>query len=83
VLPVLDRHAKFVPPRIEVGDNRCDRPVPVLVEDVAAVTVREQVGIETRIDRPRLRVRPDADREIRRGVVGAFDDYSRPRSASE
>lgn len=83
VLPILDRHGELVSTRIEVGDNRCDRPISVLVEDVAAVAVREQLRIESRVGGPRLPVRPNADGEVRRGVVGALDDYSRPRSASE
>ena len=45
VLPVLDRHGELVSARIEVGDDRRDRPISVSVEDVAAVAVREQLGI--------------------------------------
>ena len=61
VAPVLDGHVERVPAGVEVGDDRVDRPVPVAVDDVAPVTVGEQVGVEARIVGPRPRVRPDAD----------------------
>jgi len=37
MLPVFNRHVKFVALGIEVGDNRIHLPVAVLVDDVAAV----------------------------------------------
>jgi hypothetical protein len=81
VLPVLDRHDKVVPPRVEVGHDSCDRPISVLINDVATVTELEQLRIEPHVRRPGQRVGSDADiRQIRRGVVS--HGYSRPRSAS-
>ncbi len=46
VLPVLDGHVQRVTSGVEVGDDRIDRPVAVAVDDVAAVAVGEQCGVE-------------------------------------
>ena len=49
VLPVLDRDVERVAARVEVGDDRLVAPVAVAVDDVAAVAVREQLGVEARV----------------------------------
>jgi hypothetical protein len=67
-----------MPAGIEVGDDRLDGPVPIAVDDVAAIAVAKQVDVEARINGPRQRVRPDADRlRARSALVGGQD---RPRS---
>ena len=40
-------------------DDGLNPPISVAVDDVAAITVGEQFGIEPRVIRPRLGVRPD------------------------
>src|SRR5215831_18833646 len=61
VPPVLDSHGKRLPARIEIGDDRLDRPVPVAIHDIATVAVGKQFGVKARIFRPRLRMRADPD----------------------
>src|SRR5690606_18495535 len=46
---VLDRHVQGVPAPVDVLDDRVPRPVAVGVDDVAAVSVREQFRVVSRI----------------------------------
>jgi hypothetical protein len=46
VAPVLDGDGEVVPPLVQVGDDRLEPPVPVPVDDVAAVAVLEQFRVE-------------------------------------
>ena len=46
---------------VEVFDDCVDRPVPVVVEHIAAVAFSQQLGVEVRSSRPGLGVRADAD----------------------
>ena len=59
VLPVLDGNVKWVTAGVEVGDDRLARPVPISIDHIATVTVRQEVGIEPGIVGPRFRVGPD------------------------
>jgi hypothetical protein len=61
VLTVLDGNVKSVASGIEVGNDRVVRPVAVLVDDVAAVAVAQQVLVETRIIGPGFRMGPNTD----------------------
>ncbi len=49
VLPVLDRHVEVVPPLVQVRDDRLLSPVAVPVNDIASVTVRQQVWVIVRV----------------------------------
>ena len=44
VLPVLDRDVERMPARVKVGDDRVVPPVPVVVGDVASVTLAQQIA---------------------------------------
>lgn len=70
VLPVLDGDMKRMPLRIEIRDDRVKSPVPVLIDDVAAVAVGQKFGVVTRIVRPGQWVWTNADNE--RLVGGRF-----------
>src|SRR3954452_23433750 len=61
VTPVLHGDVEVVPPGVEVGDDRVVAPVAVCVDDVAAVTVRQQLGVPVVTDgrRPLPRTDPD------------------------
>jgi len=61
VTPILDRDGEFVAPGVEIGDDRLDRPVSVLIDDVTAVALAQQIVVVARILRPRLRMRADSD----------------------
>ena len=72
VLPVLDRDVEAVAAAIEVGDDRVHRPVPVLVDDVAGVAVREQLPVVAGVVGPGFgsaRPRSDPVRERRLGSL--------------
>src|SRR5699024_191682 len=45
VRPVLDRDMERVTDGVQVGDDRLPAPVPVPIDDVAAVTARQEFGI--------------------------------------
>ncbi|MPM55126.1 hypothetical protein SDC9_101914 [bioreactor metagenome] len=90
VLPVLDGdlQARRGDPRaagIEIVDDGVHPPVAVAVDDVAAVAVGQQRGVEARVLGPRLWVGPDSDVRIGRvrcrfvghrstAVLGAITD---------
>jgi hypothetical protein len=59
---VLDPHMEGMTPGVEVGNDGLKTPVPVLVHDIATVTVCEKRGVETAVVWPGLRVRSDAMR---------------------
>ncbi len=61
VLPVLDGYVERVPPQIKVGDDRFSRPVAVPIDHIAAIALRQEVGIQARIVGPWLRIRPNPD----------------------
>lgn len=62
---VLDRDMESVTAGIEVVDDGLQAPVAIGVDHIAPVPVGEQLGIEPRVIRPRLRTGPDP-----RGVLG-------------
>src|SRR5690606_15236528 len=64
VAPVLDGDVERVPPGVEVGDDRLDPPVPVAVDDVAAVAPGQQLRVEPGVVRARVGVRPDTDGRV-------------------
>ena len=51
-----------MPTEVEVGDDRLHPPVPVAVDDVAGVALRQQLGVVARVLRPLPLPRPDPDR---------------------
>ena len=68
VLPVLDGNVERVTSRVEVSDDRVAPPVAIPVDDVARVTLGQQVGVVAGVVWPRLRVGPDADRSMTRSA---------------
>ena len=78
VAPVLDRDGEVVAAGVEVGDDRLDRPVPVAVDDVAAVAVTQQLRVEPRVVGPGQRMRPDADLGEVVGRASVTDAVLRP-----
>lgn len=54
---------------VEIGHDRLTAPVAILVDDVAAIAVFEQLGIEAIVARPRLRVRTNADFGLVVGLI--------------
>jgi hypothetical protein len=75
VQPVLDRDVEGVTAAVEVGDDRLDPPVAVALDDVATVAAGEQLGVEPRVVRPGLGMRPDAD--LPRSLAVAHDPVGR------
>ena len=61
---VLDRDMEAVPAPVEILDDGLEQPVPVLVDHVSAVTGGEQFRVEPGLGRPRLGMRPHADRHV-------------------
>ena len=61
VAPVLDGDMEVVASRVEVGDDRLLPPVAVGVDDVAAVTVLEEVRVPVVARRPLPLPRAHAD----------------------
>ena len=45
VLEVLDSDVEGMPPRVEIGDDRLDGPVAIAVDDIAGITVCQQLWI--------------------------------------
>jgi hypothetical protein len=60
VIEVLDRHVKGVPLCIEVSNYRLETPVPILIDNVAAITVREKFWVEPGVIGPGFWVRANA-----------------------
>lgn len=90
VLPVLDGHVEGMPSRVEVGHDRVVAPVPVVVDDVAAIPVGEQFRVEPGIVGPRAGMRADADLRLtahllagtaRHTHVGILPPVSKPPHA--
>ncbi len=61
VLPVLDGDVEAVTSRVEVGSDCFDRPVAVAIDDIAAIAIRQQVGVVARAGGPWPRMGADAD----------------------
>jgi len=61
VLPVFDRDVEGMASGVEVGNDRLLGPVAVAVQDVTAVPVGEQFGVEPSAGRPWLRMRTDTN----------------------
>ncbi len=61
---VLDRDMEAVTAPVEILDDGLEQPVPVLVDHVSAVTGGEQFRVEPGLGRPRLGMRPHADRHV-------------------
>ena len=65
VAEVLDRDVQRMPTEVDVGDDRLASPIPIGVNDIAGVAVREEFGVEARVLRRRTFVgllpRPDAE----------------------
>jgi hypothetical protein len=51
---------KGVPLCIEVSNYRLETPVPILIDNVAAITVREKFWVEPGVIGPGFRVRANA-----------------------
>src|SRR5699024_6472886 len=64
VLPVLHRDVQGVPADVQVGDYRVHRLVAVLVDDVAPVSVAEQLRVVAVVLRPRALPWADAHRRF-------------------
>src|SRR5690625_3499376 len=80
VLPVLDPDVKGVPAFVEIGDDGLVPPVAVPVDDVAVVTVAQQLGIESVVVGPRALPRADTrSARLGDGVVGIAH---KPRSVA-
>jgi len=71
VLPVLDRNVEAVAACVEVVDDRLDGPVAVAVDDVAAVAIGKEFGVQSSVVGPREGMWPDTDRYI--GLTGRRD----------
>ena len=61
VLPVLDDDVEGVAVLIEVGLDGLDGPVAVVIDDIAPVSLGQQLGIEAGVVGPRFGVGSDAD----------------------
>src|SRR3954454_8640423 len=72
VAEVLDRYVEGVPAAVEVRDDRFDGPVAVTVDDVAPVTVGQELGVVPGVVRPGPRPRADADR---RAPIGGAREF--------
>lgn len=82
VLPILDGNVEGMLTEIQIGNDRFVRPVTVSIDHISAVTIRQQLGVEVGIIRPRFGQGPDSDLSLRllfghtssveerRGVVG-------------
>ncbi len=53
MIEVLDGYVKWMSLRIEISHDCLKSPVPVLIDDISAVTLFEQLGIESFVIRPR------------------------------
>ena len=63
ITEVLDRHVQRVSTRIDIGDDRLPPPIPIRVNDVAGITVFQQLGVVAHVvrERSRLGAEPGAD----------------------
>ena len=62
VLPVLDGDVQWTTTGVKFGDDRLDTPVAIPINDIAPVTMFQQVRVEPGILRPRSRSRTDPHR---------------------
>ena len=51
---------------VQVCDDRVEAPIAIPVDDIAPIAVRQEIGIESRILRPRGRKRADPQLSGRR-----------------
>ena len=58
---VLDAHMEGVTTSVEVGHDRLESPVPVVIHDIAPITVLEELRVQARVIRPGVGVRTHAD----------------------
>lgn len=65
VLPVFDRDVEGVASGVEISNDRLLGPVAIAVQDVTAVPVGEQLGVEPSVGRPRFRVRANTNNVAR------------------
>ncbi len=61
MLPILDRHVETVPAPVEVGHDGLAAPVPVAIDDIAAVAMRQKLGVVLLVGRPFAHPRSDTD----------------------
>ena len=62
VLPVLDGDVQWTTTGVKFGDDRLDTPVAIPINDIAPVTVLQQVWVQPGILWPRTRSRTDPHR---------------------
>lgn len=62
VLPVLDSDVQWTTTGVKFGDDRLDTPVAIPINDIAPVTVLQQVWVQPCILWPRTRSRTDPHR---------------------
>ena len=74
VLPVLDRYMETVTALIQIGHDRLDRPIPILIGDIARISVTQQFTVVPRIVRPIALPWSDADSNLRLAHVTANSD---------
>lgn len=75
VLPVLDADVERVAALVEVGHHGVPSPVAVAVDDVAPVTVSQEVVVEAGVVRPWLGMRSDPDVHVSILVAVAGVDW--------
>jgi hypothetical protein len=56
VLEIFDRYMEGMPARIKLGHDRLELPVAEFIDNIASVACREQLFIQARVMRPRLRM---------------------------
>src|SRR5690625_1394108 len=79
--PVLDRDVERVAASVQIGHDRLQAPVPVAVDDVAPVSLRQQFGIQTWVLGPILPLTgPRADADLLLGSLGAGGLWGHHRS---
>jgi hypothetical protein len=64
MLKVLDRNVEAVSSRVEIGDDRLSRPVPVVIENIPAISMSEQLLIQPFVLRPWTQMWSDANRSF-------------------
>ena len=57
--------------QVKIGDDRLKAPIAVLVDDIAAITVGQQLLVEPRVGRPWPRVWSDSNLSTCFGIVVA------------
>jgi hypothetical protein len=57
VFPVLDRNLQDMAPGLKIGNDGTDGPVAIAIENIAPVTLFEELGVKPWVVRPGLRIR--------------------------